>query len=253
MAGRRPRRDRARGRRDLRARRRGARRELHRLPNRQRTRRHASPARHPPPTRCRASRPNGCASTSRPGHGSTSTGLSSRRSARRSAATASAPAPTAAGAPGRCRSPTSEAARAAPAPGRRCGNATPSAPNPGRPPSINDPADAIYTAARILREDMGAPPTGGSYERIPPGRVPATTARAPTRTVELRRRGDGPRRAIRVHRHRRPGREQPAARATRLHRRVRRERVRYPKRRGSSQIVQGRRKPDRPGRTPAGL
>jgi hypothetical protein len=35
--------------------------------------------------------------------------------------------------------------------------------DPGRPLSINDPADAIYTAARILREDMGAPPTGGTY------------------------------------------------------------------------------------------
>jgi hypothetical protein len=29
--------------------------------------------------------------------------------------------------------------------------------------SVNDPADAIFTAARILRQDMGAPPTGGSY------------------------------------------------------------------------------------------
>ncbi len=35
--------------------------------------------------------------------------------------------------------------------------------HPGQAPSIDDPADAIYTAARILREDMGAPPTGGSY------------------------------------------------------------------------------------------
>jgi hypothetical protein len=35
--------------------------------------------------------------------------------------------------------------------------------DPGRPLSINDQADAIYTAARILRQDMGAPPTGGSY------------------------------------------------------------------------------------------
>lgn len=35
--------------------------------------------------------------------------------------------------------------------------------HPGHAPDINDPADAIYTAARILREDMGAPPTGGSY------------------------------------------------------------------------------------------
>jgi hypothetical protein len=35
--------------------------------------------------------------------------------------------------------------------------------HPGQPASINDPADAIYTAARILRQDMGAPPTGGSY------------------------------------------------------------------------------------------
>jgi CHAP domain-containing protein len=35
--------------------------------------------------------------------------------------------------------------------------------HPGQPANVNDPADAIYTAARILRQDMGAPPTGGSY------------------------------------------------------------------------------------------
>lgn len=35
--------------------------------------------------------------------------------------------------------------------------------HPGQAPDINNPADAIYTAARILREDKGAPPTGGSY------------------------------------------------------------------------------------------
>jgi hypothetical protein len=35
--------------------------------------------------------------------------------------------------------------------------------DPTRPLSVNDPADAIFTAARILRQDMGAPPTGGSY------------------------------------------------------------------------------------------
>jgi hypothetical protein len=35
--------------------------------------------------------------------------------------------------------------------------------HPGQAPSIDDPADAIYTAGRILRQDMGAPPTGGSY------------------------------------------------------------------------------------------
>jgi hypothetical protein len=29
--------------------------------------------------------------------------------------------------------------------------------------SIFDPADAVFTAARILRQDLGAPPTGGSY------------------------------------------------------------------------------------------
>ena len=29
--------------------------------------------------------------------------------------------------------------------------------------NVNDPADAIFTAARILREAMGAPPIGGSY------------------------------------------------------------------------------------------
>jgi hypothetical protein len=35
--------------------------------------------------------------------------------------------------------------------------------HPGQAPDINDPADAIYTAARILRQDKGAPPTGGTY------------------------------------------------------------------------------------------
>ncbi len=35
--------------------------------------------------------------------------------------------------------------------------------DPSQPLSINNPADAIYTAARILRQAMGAPPTGGSY------------------------------------------------------------------------------------------
>jgi hypothetical protein len=35
--------------------------------------------------------------------------------------------------------------------------------DPAHPLSINNPADAIYTAARILRQDMGAPATGGSY------------------------------------------------------------------------------------------
>jgi CHAP domain len=30
-------------------------------------------------------------------------------------------------------------------------------------PDINDPADAIFTAARILRKVLGAPPAGGSY------------------------------------------------------------------------------------------
>jgi hypothetical protein len=35
--------------------------------------------------------------------------------------------------------------------------------HPGQAPSVNDPGDAIYTAARILRQDMGAPPTGGSF------------------------------------------------------------------------------------------
>jgi hypothetical protein len=34
---------------------------------------------------------------------------------------------------------------------------------PGKPLSVNNPVDAIYTAARILREDMGAPPIGGTY------------------------------------------------------------------------------------------
>lgn len=36
--------------------------------------------------------------------------------------------------------------------------------DPTKPMSVNDPADAIFTAARILRQDMGAPPAGGSYQ-----------------------------------------------------------------------------------------
>lgn len=36
--------------------------------------------------------------------------------------------------------------------------------DPTHPLSVNDLADAISTAARILREDMGAPPTGGTYQ-----------------------------------------------------------------------------------------
>lgn len=35
--------------------------------------------------------------------------------------------------------------------------------HPGQAPDVNDPADAIFTAARILRDAMGAPPVGGSY------------------------------------------------------------------------------------------
>jgi hypothetical protein len=35
--------------------------------------------------------------------------------------------------------------------------------HPGRAPNVNDPADAIYTAARVLREAKGAPATGGSF------------------------------------------------------------------------------------------
>jgi hypothetical protein len=35
--------------------------------------------------------------------------------------------------------------------------------DPGHALSVNDPADAIFTAARILREAMGAPPTGGTF------------------------------------------------------------------------------------------
>jgi hypothetical protein len=35
--------------------------------------------------------------------------------------------------------------------------------DPGHPLSVNNPADAIYTAARILRQDMGAPPIGGTF------------------------------------------------------------------------------------------
>ena len=37
--------------------------------------------------------------------------------------------------------------------------------HPGQPANINDPADAIYTAARILRQAKGAPPAGGTYSQ----------------------------------------------------------------------------------------
>ncbi len=51
---------------------------------------------------------------------------------------------------------------------------------PGRPLSINDPADAIYTAARILREDK-APRRPAAATRNTARRRAATTARARTR------------------------------------------------------------------------
>jgi hypothetical protein len=35
--------------------------------------------------------------------------------------------------------------------------------DPSQPLSVNNPADAIFTAARILHQDMGAPPTGGTF------------------------------------------------------------------------------------------
>ena len=169
--------------RDLRRRRRGARRELHRLSARQRTRARVHRA---DPVRLRAAEhptANGCGSTSRPARGSTSTGASSRRSARRSAATATAPGSTPPGAPGRCRSPTSAAAHAAPVPGRRCGNATPSQRHPGQA------ADRS-----TIRRTRSTPPHESCAKTWAPRRPAApttntarpratTTERAPTRTV----------------------------------------------------------------------
>ena len=56
--------------------------------------------------------------------------------------------------------------------------------HPGHAASVNDPADAIFTAARILRQDMGAPATGGSFAdgaaSSTTWTAAATTARAPT-------------------------------------------------------------------------
>ena len=98
--------------------------------------------------------------------------------------------------------------------------------DPSRPLSVNDPADAIYTAARILRQDMGAPPSGGSYAQYRQAACNYYGACADDR--RLRRRGHGPGRAVRVHRRRRARPDQPAARRTRQHRAgaVQRERAR---------------------------
>ena len=155
---------RAGARRGVRARGRGARRELHRLPNR-RSEAGARTAGAGALGVCAAEHPaaNACGCTSRPGRRfdidwSFLASIGAQECGNGDCAGSTAPA-----ARGRCRSPTSAAARAALAPDRHCGNATPSTPTPASAPSVNDPADAIYTAARILREDMGAPPTGGSY------------------------------------------------------------------------------------------
>ena len=101
----------------------------------------------------------------------------------------------------RCRSPTSAGSPCSPGPGPTLWERYAVIAHPGQAPSVNDPADAIYTAARILREDMGAPPTGGTYAEYRAGGVPLLR-RVRRRNGQLRRRGDGPRRAIRVHRHR---------------------------------------------------
>ena len=60
--------------------------------------------------------------------------------------------------------------------------------HPGHAPNINDPADAIYTAARILREDMGAPPTGGTYNEYRQA-ARARTAPSATPTQAMARAG----------------------------------------------------------------
>ncbi len=120
--------------------------------------------------------------------------------------------------------------------------------DPGRALSINDPADAIYTAARILREDMGAPPAGGSYSeyRQAACRYYGACADASVsyaeevmaRAVQYGFTGTGS-----------PAASSPSLARARQ-RRMQRERARARQRLADRQ---GRRKPDRPGRTPRGL
>ena len=60
-----------------------------------------------------------------------------------------------------------------------------------------DPADAIATAARGLREGKGAPPPGGRVDRLLP-RGLRLLRRLRRRPRRLRRRGHGARRAVRL-------------------------------------------------------
>ena len=106
--------------------------------------------------------------------GSISTGAFSRRSGRKSATTASAPAQQRRGAPDRCRSPTSAAARAAPAPGRHSGNATPSTPTPDS------------RCQSTIRRTRSTPPRGFSAKTWAPRR-PAAATRIPPGGVQLLR------------------------------------------------------------------
>jgi len=77
--------------------------------------------------------------------------------------TAPVPGTTGTAAPARCRSQSGVGSPCSPGPGptlweryRYDGN------DDGRL-NVNDPADAIFTAARLLRQAKGAPATGGSY------------------------------------------------------------------------------------------
>ena len=101
---------------------------------------------------------------------------------------------------------------------------------PGQPLSVNYPRTAVFTphgfsAKRRAPRPLATPTRNTGRRRA------TTTGCVRERWCQLRRRGDGPRRAVRVHRLRLTPREQPAARHPRRRRRPGSAR---PPRRGST-------------------
>ena len=141
--------------------------------------------------------------TSRPALASTSTGASSRRIGAQECGNGDCAGTNSSGCAGPMQIAYVRGSPCSPGPGPTLWERFAVSAHPGQAPSVNDPADAIDTAARILRQDMGAPATVGKLRRIPPGGL-ALRRRLRRLIGELRGRGDGPRRAIRVHRHRLP-------------------------------------------------
>ena len=139
---------------------------------------------------------------------STSTGPSWPRSATRSAATAPAPRSTPPAAAARCRSGWCAKVGLQPRLGADDLGALQGRRRRRRADRLFDPADAIFTAARMMRPVFGA--RGRLLRRLSPGRL-QLLRRLRRRRRQLRRRGDGAGRRVRLPRQRLAAADEPGA------------------------------------------